>query len=129
MHKQWRRKQIFIIEDLLPLVGRHIRVVALWWKRKGRRTERQDVSKHAFVVTIPTIFQETTFGSPTVTEGCAAAGGPLPIGAPIEFIRQPPNFILLLRVLIEIGRGGEHSREKKSRIHGRQLTLPSALSR
>src|SRR5205814_9977944 len=49
-------------------------------------------------------------------------------GAAIKLVCQPTNLILFVRILIEIGRGGEHSCEKKSRIHGRQLTLPSALS-
>src|SRR3989449_6870869 len=50
------------------------------------------------------------------------------MSAAIESIRQPPNFMLLPRILIEVGRSGEHPPEQKSRIHGRQLTLPSALS-
>src|SRR5208282_3918934 len=90
------------------------------------RAQPQDVEQQAFVVALPTVWDESALRPPAVREcGCAIAS-PVPIGALVERIGEAADLGLVGGVTVKIGGDRQRAREQKGRIDGRQLALPNA---
>ena len=69
---------------------------------------------------------EAVLRAPAVGDRRPAVQGPAPVGSTVELVGQTSYLGFLLAVAVEIGRTGEHAREEKGRVDGRQLAVPHA---
>ena len=113
----------------LPLVGGGPGGVALLGERVGRRAEAEHVEQHGLVVALPAVGQEAALRRPAVRDGRPAALRPAPVHAAVERVGQRADLVLVGRVAIEVGGGGQHARQEERRVDGRELAPPGATAR
>jgi hypothetical protein len=101
---------------LLPLITPGPCRVALCGQRVRRRSKAENVKNQGFVVTLPTILDESAFGFPTMRYRDSAVLGPLPICTAIDSVGKPANFALTFGITFEILRGRQCSDDQEGRI-------------
>jgi hypothetical protein len=110
--------------DLPPLVGREPGRVALGRQGEGRGSQPQDVEDQGLVIPFPAPGQEPGLGRPAVGDGRPSRGRPAPVHPTIEDVGQGADLLLLRRVGLEIGGGGENSRQQQRGVDGGELAAP-----
>src|SRR6185436_2559631 len=85
----------------------------------------EDVEQKALVVAFVAVRQEVGLGLPAVSERRTPIARPIPVSSTVECVRQAADLGLVVGILVEIAGAGEHAREQKRRVEGRQLALPN----
>src|SRR4030095_6058852 len=120
-------KQLTIV-NFLPLIGRAKGAIALRRQRVGCGTKPENVQQQNLVVTFIAILDESSFRKPAMSYRRCPVAGPIPVRSFVKCIRQCPNLNLVGCIAIEISADGKRTREQKSRVDGRKLTLPDAAT-
>src|SRR5215510_31788 len=74
------------------------------------------------------MLDESRFRKPAISYRRRPVSGPIPVGSFVKCIRQFSNLNLVGCIAIEISADGKRTREQKSRVDGRKLTLPDAAT-
>src|SRR5260370_519638 len=109
------------VEKLLPvntspLVSPGPILVTLFRHRVRRRGESEDVKNQGFVITLPTILDESTFRSPSMRYSDFPVLGPMPVVPGVDGLGEGANLALIWGVAIEILRRRQCSGDQKGRI-------------
>ena len=121
--------QKFNVVDLLPLVGCAPCRVAFADRRVRRRPEGQHVQQQSFVISLPTIIQESAFRSPALADRGAFVLSPLPIREAVHRVSKLADFAFVRRIAVEVHGCCQGAGKKKRGINGRKLALPGAAAR
>ena len=123
------RVEELVIVDAPPPVGGGPGGIALLGERVGRRPEAEHVEQHGLVVAMPAIGEEAALRRPAVRDGGPAALRPAPVDAAVERVGERADLVLVGRLAIEVGGGGQHARQEERRVDGRELAPPGATAR
>ena len=123
MAKQRREEQVRLAVERSPLVRLGVLGPRGRLDRMRRRSEGQDVEDHRLVVAAPVPGVHSFLGIPPHADRGRARLRPLPVRAPIQFLRRVANRFLGRIVAIEVRLREERAGEQQRTVDRRQLHL------
>src|SRR3989442_6026181 len=128
--EQRREAQVLLAKDLAPALVVSARPFrpGLLPDGEGRRTQRQQIDQHGFVVAAPVVLEESVFGRPAVADRRYIRLRPAPIHAAIDLFGEVADLRLFALRPAEVRLAEKHAGQKKRGIYGGQLAVLEPLS-
>ena len=102
MDEQRPGVQVIVTVEVLPLVGRRPRAVAIVQNRVRRRPQGERIQHDRLAVTFPAVMQKPRFRFPALHDRGTAILRPAPVDAAVEGVGNPAQLCFLRRCGVEV---------------------------